>query len=170
MSESKKASPQPKAKSSSWFLRNSIELVASFLCAVLTIIVFLQVLFRYGLRFPLDWAEEFAMVVFQWVSFIGAGIAVRRGFHFHVDLFTKRLPNRWQIATELLSSAAILAVGYILLHVGIKMMEMAKYITLPVLYFSKAYVFLAIPIGGALMIIYQIPIAWNQIRKLRGRG
>lgn len=170
MSEDNKAITQPKGKSSRWFLRNSMELVASFLCAVLTIIVFLQVLFRYGLRFPLDWAEEFAMVVFQWVSFIGAGIAVRRGFHFHVDLVTKRLPNRWQTVTGLLSSAAILTVGYIMVHVGIKMMDMARYITLPVLYFSKAYVFLAIPIGGALMIIYQIPIAWDQVRKFRGSG
>lgn len=170
MSEDNKAITQRKGKSSRWFLRNSMELVASLLCAVLTIIVFLQVLFRYGLRFPLDWAEEFAMVVFQWVSFIGAGIAVRRGFHFHVDVLAKRLPIRWQTATQLLSSAAILAVGYIMVHVGIKMMDMARYITLPVLYFSKAYVFLAIPIGGALMIIYQIPIAWDQVRKFRGRG
>jgi len=169
MSEDNKATPQPKGKPSRWFLRNSMELMASFLCAVLAIVVFLQVLFRYGLRFPLDWAEEFAMVIFQWVSFIGAGIAVRKGFHFHVDLVTKRFSGRWQTAAGLLSSAAILTVGYIMVHVGIKVMDMARYITLPVLYFSKAYVYLAIPIGGALMIIYQIPIAWGQVRKLMGR-
>lgn len=169
MSEKNKVTAQPKGKLLQWFLRNSAELVASIMCAVITIVVFLQVLFRYGLRFPLDWGEEFAMVIFQWVSFIGAGIAVRRGFHFHVDLVTKRFSSRWQTITALLSSAAILTVGYIMVHVGIKMMVLARFITLPIMHFSKAYVYLAIPIGGALMIIYQIPIAWNQVRKLMGR-
>ena len=109
------------------------------------------------------------MVIFQWVSFIGAGIAVRKGFHFQVDLVTKRLSNRWQTVTALLSSAAILTVGYIMVHVGIKIMDIARFITLPVMHFSKAYVYLAIPIGGVLMIIYQIPFAWNQVRKLLRR-
>jgi TRAP-type C4-dicarboxylate transport system permease small subunit len=169
MSEKNKVTAQPKGKPSHWFLRNSMEMVASFLCAVITIVVFLQVLFRYGLHFSLDWAEEFAMVIFQWVSFIGAGIAVRKGFHFHVDLVTKRLSNRWQTVTALLGSAAILTVGYIMVHVGIKIMDIARFITLPVMHFSKAYVYLAIPIGGVLMIIYQIPFAWNQVRKLLRR-
>jgi TRAP-type C4-dicarboxylate transport system permease small subunit len=156
----------PKMTFFRWCLYNFMELLASVLCGVITLVVFLQVLFRYGLHFPLDWAEELAMVIFQWVSFIGAGIAVRRGFHFHVDLITKRLPERLQIATGLLSSAAIFTVAYIMVHVGIKMMMTAKFITLPVMHFSKAYVYLAIPVGGALMILYQIPIALRQVREL----
>lgn len=154
---------------SEWIERNPIELFASLLCAFLTVVVFLQVLFRYALHFPLDWAEELAMVIFQWVAFIGAGIAVRHKLHFHLDLLTRRFPRHWQKATDLLASAAVLVVAYILIHVGIVMMETVKFITLPVMHFSKAYVYLAIPVGGALMILYQIPILVRQIRNLGRR-
>jgi TRAP-type C4-dicarboxylate transport system permease small subunit len=154
---------------SEWCQRNPVELFASLLCAVLTVIVLFQVLFRYALHFPLDWAEELAMVIFQWVSFIGAGIAVRHRLHFHLDLLTRRFPEQWQKATDLLASTAVLVVAYILIHVGIGMMNAVKFINLPVMHFSKAYVYLAIPAGGALMILYQIPILVRQIRNLGRR-
>lgn len=152
-----------------WCRKNPIELLAGILCAVLTVVVLLQVIFRYALHFPLDWAEELAMVIFQWVSFVGAGIAVRHGLHFHLDLLTRRFPSKWQKATDLLASASVLAIGYIFIQVGISMMNTVKFITLPVMHFSKAYVYLAIPVGGALMIFFQIPIVMRQIRGLRGK-
>jgi TRAP-type C4-dicarboxylate transport system permease small subunit len=167
--EEDKAASKSKPTFRQWCQRNPIELLASLLCAFLTVVVFLQVLFRYALHFPLDWAEELAMVIFQWVSFVGAGIAVRHGMHFHLDLLTRRFPQQWQKATELLASAAVLVVAYILIHVGIVMMEAVKFINLPVMHFSKAYVYLAIPVGGALMILYQIPIVMRQIRNLARR-
>jgi len=164
--EEAKAASESKPTFSQWCQRNPIELVASLLCAVLTVVVFLQVLFRYALHFPLDWAEELAMVIFQWVSFVGAGIAVRHGMHFHLDLLTRRFPQQWQKVIELMASAAVLVVAYILIHVGIVMMDTVKFINLPVMHFSKAYVYLSIPVGGALMILFQIPIVVHQIRNL----
>ena len=167
--EEAKALSESKPTFSEWLQRNPIELFASFLCAVLTVVVLLQVLFRYALHFPLDWAEELAMVIFQWVSFVGAGIAVRHGLHFHLDLLTRRFPAQWQKATDLLASAAVLLIAYILIHVGIKMMDAVRFINLPVMHFSKAYVYLAIPVSGALMILYQIPIVVRQMRNLGRR-
>ncbi|MGD8523714.1 MAG: TRAP transporter small permease [Desulfobacterales bacterium] len=160
---------EPKPTLSEWSRKNPLELLASVMCAALTLIVLFQVLFRYALHFPLDWAEELAMVIFQWVSFVGAGLAVRHGLHFHLDLITRRFPERWQKATEIMASVAVLVVAYILIHVGIMMMDMVKFITLPVMHFSKAYVYLAIPVGGALMIVFQIPILVRQIRSIGGR-
>ena len=162
--EEGKAISESKPTFAEWCQENPIELFGSFLCAVLTVVVFLQVLFRYALHFPLDWAEELAMVIFQWVAFIGAGIAVRHRLHFHLDLITRRFSERWQKATDIMASVSVLIVAYILIHVGIMMMDMVKFITLPVMHFSKAYVYLAMPVGGALMILFQIPILVHQIR------
>ena len=149
--------------------QKTLELLASLMCAVLTAVVLFQVIFRYALHFPLDWAEELAMVIFQWVSFVGAGLAVRHRLHFHLDLITRRLPERWKKATDIMASVAVLIVAYILIHVGIMMMNMVKFIGLPVMHFSKAYVYLAIPVGGALMIVFQIPILVRQIRGIGGK-
>ena len=167
--EEVKNTTEQKPKFSEWCRKNPLELSASFLCAVLTVIVLFQVLFRYALHFPLDWAEELAMVLFQWVAFIGAGIAVRHGLHFHLDLLTKCFSKRWQKVTDLMASAAVLIIAYLLVHMGIMMMYTVRFITLPVMHFSKAYVYAAIPFGGALMIVFQIPILVHQIRTIGGR-
>ncbi len=167
--EEAKTTTVSKPTFSGWCRKNPLELLASIMCAVLTLVVLFQVLCRYALHFPLDWAEEFAMVIFQWVAFVGAGLAVRHGLHFHLDLITRRFSERWQKATEIMASASVLIVAYILIHVGVMMMDMVKFITLPVMHFSKAYVYLAIPVGGALMIVFQIPILVRQIRGTGGR-
>jgi len=167
--EEAKAITESKPTFSEWCRKNPLELLASIMCAVLTMIVLFQVIFRYALHLPLDWAEELAMVIFQWVAFVGAGLAVRHGLHFHLDLVTSRFSERWQKVTDIITSAAVLIVAYILIHVGITMMHTVKFINLPVMHFSKAYVYLAIPVGGALMIVFQIPILVRQIRGLGGR-
>lgn len=167
--EEAKTVTEPKPTFSEWCRRNPLELGAIFLCAVLTTVVLVQVLFRYALHFSLDWAEELAMVIFQWVAFVGAGLAVRHGFHFHLDILTTRFPGFLRRATDFMASIAVLVVAYIMVHVGIMMMSAVKFITMPVMHFSKAYVFLAIPVGGALMIIYEVPIFIRLIRGLIGR-
>ena len=104
-----------------WCLRNPVEIVAALLIFVLTIMVFLQVLYRYVLHSPLAWSEEFAMFLFQWCIFIGAALAIRHGYHFHVDLVTSRLSGNWKAAIQMLSSAIIFVVAYTMIHMGIKM-------------------------------------------------
>jgi TRAP-type C4-dicarboxylate transport system permease small subunit len=58
------------------FFGNIVEVTAATLVVALAIIVFLQVFNRFVLKTPLAWSEELAMLLFQWVSFLGAAIGV----------------------------------------------------------------------------------------------
>jgi len=136
---------------------------------LLTVIVFLQVLFRYMFHSPLAWSEELAMFLFQWCNFIGAAIAVRSRYHYHVDLLIKRFPDRLQTSIQILSSLLIFGVGYIMIHMGIGMMRMTMDHIYPVLQFPVAYAYLVFPVSGTLMILYQIPFFLCEVRKLRSR-
>jgi len=149
-----------------WCLYNPGELAGMGLSILLTVIVFLQVIFRYFLHIPLAWGEEFAMFLFQWVSFVGAAVAVRHRFHYTLDLVTKRFPGRWKIATEILGSAALFITAYLMIHMGIGMMGITKFQTYSVLGISVAYGYLVIPISGAMMIYYHVPIFTRQIQAL----
>jgi TRAP-type C4-dicarboxylate transport system permease small subunit len=152
-----------------WCLKNPVEVIGSVLTIALTLIVFFQVLFRYTLHSPLDWSEELAMFLFQWCVYIGAAIAVRRGFHYHLDLVTKRFPDRLKALMTLMTSVCIFVTSYIMIYYGVKMMIMVHVQSYPVMKFSMAYGYLPIPISGALILIYQFQIFTRQLNAFRRR-
>ena len=150
-----------------WGLQNPVETVGIFLVILLTVTVFSQVFFRYALQIPLAWSEELAMFLFQWLSFIGAAIAVRQSFHYGLDLLTKRLSPRPKTITQIFSSVLIFYISFLMIVKGYGMMQITRMQIYPVLQFSVSYAYLAILIGGILMIYYQIPIFWKQIGVFR---
>jgi TRAP-type transport system small permease protein len=150
-----------------WCLRNPVETVGALLTILLSVIVFLQVFLRYAFHSPLAWSEEFAMFLFQWFNFLGAAIAVRRAAHFQVDLITGRLPARWRAAIQIWGGIIILVVAYLMIHMGVKMALSSMDYMYSALEFPIGYAYLAIPISGVLMIIFQIPIFVRQIVALR---
>jgi TRAP-type C4-dicarboxylate transport system permease small subunit len=152
-----------------WVLRNPIEVLVAFLILLLTAMVFLQVLFRYALDAPLGWSEEFVMFLFQWCSYLGAAVAVKKGFHFQLDIIILRLPERLKKWMALLSSVCVFLAGYIMIHHGIRMMNMNFSQTYPILGFPVAYGYLAIPVAGAVVAFYQCQIFYRQIRDLGRR-
>src|SRR5690625_5167477 len=56
--------------------------VLNYLCIVsmgsLTIIMILNVLFRYFISYSLVWADEAVLYLFAWTSFLGASLGVQR--------------------------------------------------------------------------------------------
>ena len=160
------ATPTKKIPFYRWCLRNPVEVVTTLLTILFTVVVFLQVVYRYALHSPLAWSEEFAMFLFQWCLFLGAAVAVRHSKHFYVDLVISRLPDRWRTATQISSSVIIFAVAYIMIHVGIRMVVSSMDHVYPVLQLPIAYGYLVFPISGTLMIIYQVPFFVRQIQML----
>ena len=55
--------------------------------AIMTILVFVQVVMRYVFSNSLSWSEELARFIFMWVSWVGASYAVRERAHFRVEMF-----------------------------------------------------------------------------------
>jgi len=149
-----------------WCLRNPVELLGGLMILLLTIVVFLQVFYRYALHSPLAWSEEFAMFLWQWCNYIGAALAVRHGHHYHVDLVVAKFPERWRNLMQVFSSLIIFTVAYIFLHHGIKMTIMTMDQLYPVLNFPLAYAYVVMPICGALIILYNIKIFIRQVRAL----
>lgn len=155
----------PKTSLFGWCVRNPVEMIAALLIFVLTVMVFLQVLYRYVLHSPLAWSEEFAMFLFQWCIFIGAALAIKHHYHFHVDLVTSRLSGNFRAAIQMLSSAIVFTVAYAMIHMGIKMALSNEYVY-PTLQIRVSYAYLAFPVSGVLIVIYQVPVFVREIKSL----
>lgn len=127
--------------------------IAGIFMAVLLTSVFMQVVFRYVLRRPLNWSEELARYTFVWISLLGAAAVIPKSLTQGIDLLVKQLPESVQmvvgVITRLLMAVfcAILAFkGYEL--TGIVHMQTSAAMSLPM-----SYVYFAVPVSAVLMIV-----------------
>lgn len=79
----------------------------AFLLGILTVIMFLQVLFRYIFNNSLTWSEELAKFIFIWITFLGAGICFRDKIHLKVDFLNNKLPAKYKTLLEVINTILI---------------------------------------------------------------
>lgn len=70
--------------------------IIATLYLVMIVITFAQVIFRYLLNSALPWAGELAIFLFIWIIFLGASIALMKGVHIGVDIFTNFLSPKYK--------------------------------------------------------------------------
>lgn len=145
-------------------LGNVVEGALLVLMVVLCVDVFLGVFSRYVMARTFTWYDEIARLCFVWMVFLGAAVGVRRGAHFRLHLFTDRFGPRGRRAAELLAFAAIAGFGALLIREGWALVELGRFQQTPVMGLSKSYVYGSVPVGGALMILYSLPLLRRQPR------
>jgi TRAP-type C4-dicarboxylate transport system permease small subunit len=137
-------------------LSNIVEGVAAILVVALAVVVFLQVFNRYVLKAPLAWSEDSAMLLFQWVTFLGAAIGVKRMRHFGIELVVKNLPEKFHRAIEYLVPVFVGVVALIMITEGIELLSFNRARIYSSMDLSYTWAYLPIPISGCLMILYLI--------------
>src|SRR5512147_498706 len=100
------------------FFSNIVEWVAASLMVALAVIVFVQVFNRFVLQTPLAWSEDLAMLLFQWVVFLGAALGVSRMRHFGIELLVRQLPERMRHRVELLTPMVMAIVAAVMIIQG----------------------------------------------------
>ena len=60
---------------------------------IMFVLVFLNVLGRYGIGKSWAAAEEISTFLMIWVAYLGAGLALREGRHAAIDMLQDRLPS-----------------------------------------------------------------------------
>lgn len=73
------------------FLDNFEEYFCVWTMAIMTVLVFIQVVMRYVFSNSLSWSEELARYIFLWLSWIGASYAVKERSHFRVSMFADKI-------------------------------------------------------------------------------
>lgn len=76
------------------FLDNFEEYFIVWTLALMTILVFAQVVMRYVFHNSLAWSEEMSRYLFLWCSWIGASYAVKARSHFRVECFVNAIKGQ----------------------------------------------------------------------------
>jgi TRAP-type C4-dicarboxylate transport system permease small subunit len=147
-------------------LANAVEGICLVLMVVLAIDLLLGVFSRYVLVRTFTWYDEIARGCFVWLTFLGAAVGVKRQAHFRLHIVVDRLSPRLRQAMVILFPLVVIIFAGLLVQQGLVFLEIGKFQQTPVMGLPKTYIYVAIPIGGALMILYSLGPLWRAIRGL----
>ena len=143
-----------------------IEAVSAVMVVALAIIVFVQVFNRFVLKTPLAWSEDLAMLLFQWVVFLGAALGVKRMRHFGIELLIRQLPERVRHRVELLTPVVMAVVAGVMIIQGWTILSFNRTRIYSTMDLSYTWAFLPIPLSGVLILLYLIQA---EIGRWRGK-
>lgn len=137
-------------------------LIGAALLAAFSLLLF-QVVVRYVLPFPVPWVEEAATYLSAYIAMIGTSVCLRAGYHLQVDLLRDKLPVGGQYLLIAFQNFLVFGFGVFLLRYGIRFMELGAGQTSPSTYFMVSHARLAMPIGGALLMMQAIVIGGRAV-------
>jgi len=91
---------------------------------IMFIIVFLNVIFRYGFNTGLTWSEELTRYVFVWLIFIGSIVALKDDNHLKVTMVVEKLPAKLQKITAVVVELLLLYLVWLIFDGGLKMTQL----------------------------------------------
>jgi len=89
------------------------EAIISLLLVTMTILVFIEVVLRFGFDTSLLWSDEATLYLASWFVLFGASYGIKVGAHIGVDTFVKMLPDTPR------RIAGLLSIGLGLLYCGL---------------------------------------------------
>ena len=145
-------------------------LVIALLAAMATM-VFANVALRFLTDHSILWVEEASRYAMVWLTFVGAGPVLRYGGHIGIDTLQHALPR----AAPALRAAifALLAIFFgVMIVVGIRYAMLTWAQTTPVMEIPVGAVYLAMPVGFALLLVHLVLMFSGYVarRELLGDG
>ena len=130
-------------------------LIAGLCLTILVLVTFVGVIFRYFLNAPLIWEEEIQLMMITWTIYFGAAAAFRKGGHIAidmvVDLFPAKVQKVFDILIFLVTTGVLL---FLMVNGGALVCQFIRTGRMTnILHIPSQFVYLAIPMGCALMLL-----------------
>ncbi len=131
----------------------------------ITGVMLYTVMMRYFFsRAPL-WGEDVPRVIFVWLTLLSAGVAIRLGLNIRVTSFVDRMPPELRRWTEVTMHLIVLAMLAVFFWFSFPIIELGLGGTMLSTGWSEAVLSLPLPIGAAIMFVYQalrLAEAWRR--------
>jgi TRAP-type C4-dicarboxylate transport system permease small subunit len=132
--------------------------------AAMAVMVFANVALRFLTDHSIVWVEEVSRYLMIWLTFLGAGLVLRYGGHIGIDTLQNAVPRR-AVAIRVTICALLLAFFVAMLWLGVRYAMVAWGQTTPVMQIPMGVVYLAIPLGFALLIVHLLLMAVSYLRR-----
>mgnify|MGYP001269091318 CR=1 FL=1 len=141
------------------------ETFLSLLLVAMTLLVFAEVVMRFGFNSGIHWAQEMTLLLAAWFVLYGASYGIKVGAHIGVDVFVKLLPRNAHRFFTLLGVALCLVYSGLLLYgswIYLSKMKMIG-IELEDMPVPKWMAMSILVIGFVMLIIRFLQLGWKVI-------
>ncbi|MDQ0160463.1 TRAP transporter small permease [Alkalibacillus salilacus] len=141
-----------------------------FFLTVFFVVILFQIATRH-LGISIIWTEEVATYSFIWSVLMGAAIMVNRREHFNFDVIQKKLKGKMKLGLNLFNDAVLIVFNIALLSYGIDVVNQFwdyTWTSLPDM--KMGYIWIAVPIMAATMILYSTNHLIRHVKEFLGKG
>lgn len=133
---------------------------------LMLLLVFAQVITRYVFNYTPYFGEELARYLFVWVVFLSLPLVARYGGHMCIETLTSRVKGATLKFLNILADIFTIVFMGIMVWCGIQMVIRTNYQTSPAMMIPMSWVYVVIPFGCAVMLIYALANLVNVIKTL----
>ncbi len=152
------------------FLENIEEYIGGTIFLIMLVVLVIQIFSRQFLDLPLKWSEELSRFLFVYAGYFGVSASIKENGHVFIDFFIKKFPRKIQSAVNVLIQILSLIVLVAMFVIGIQMTVRKIPVKIVSLNLSYAYMYVALPVIGAMMIYRHIERNVNDFKAYRKRG
>lgn len=145
-------------------LDNIINTMLVLIMSVSCLTVFIAVISRYFLKSPLNFSFALSTFLMCWLLFLALPLAYKHGYHVAMDNLLDFLPVKLKLFIQLAINFIVVIVLLILTYFGVQL-TMFTGMILQELYIPQSWLYVSLPIGCLLTVLYIIIDSIQTIRK-----
>ncbi len=134
-----------------------LDLVSDIALGVTVVVTSSAILMNVVLRFvfndPIGWVDEFATLLFIWMTIIGTAVVLRDDSHMAVLVFVDLAPRPIQILLFALKNGLVLMSLGVLSYFGLELFTRMSFVEFPAMGISRGFLYAVLPVLAPLMIV-----------------
>ncbi|MFJ7969749.1 TRAP transporter small permease [Psychrobacillus sp. NPDC096389] len=137
--------------------------ILTLLLAIMTAIIFWQVFSRFVVGSSLSWSEELSRFLMIFMILIGSSIALRNNELIAIEILLEKVENLSKKIVVITIHVISLVFFVILIKYGYSMAQSFTNQMAPGLGISMKYIYLALPLGGVLLLLNSLACIVEEI-------
>lgn len=135
-------------------LDHAVEAISAAMLAVMVVLIFGNVVLRYGFNSGIAVSEELSRFLFVWLVFMGSVLAARRREHLGMDMFRNLFGPQGRRVLDIISELVVAILSALFLYGAIRMAIITADDSLPITQLPQWTVYAAaIVSGGGILIV-----------------
>ncbi|MBK5200124.1 MAG: TRAP transporter small permease [Spirochaetaceae bacterium] len=140
---------------------------AMFLLVAMVVIVFTNVVLRYGFSSGIRWGEEAPLIIVIWFTFIAMALGVKENLHISITVFTLRANRVVNDLLDILKYVIQLGIGIIIFRYGWLLTLNGLKSFLPATHITNAINYIILPISAIFIIGYSLCYLFENIKDIK---
>jgi TRAP-type C4-dicarboxylate transport system permease small subunit len=143
------------------------------LLSLMTLFIFMQVVYRYALRQPLSWSEELSRYLFSAITLFGAVLLYRDNKHINMTLLKDLIKNKTaKTAVDIFAALLVLLFLGVVIRYGFpmsfKLLNLDSFSS-SMIWLKMGYVYLLLPVSAVFSAAAVIEVILSMILKLSSK-